>query len=285
MRCCRSIRPSAAAPGLGLALAREIAEAHGGRIALANREGGGLIAVRAVVAGREGMTAAAGAFPPQARCYDSAAGSASMAADNIQIPGYEILRLLGSGGMSTVYLALQRSLDRKVAIKIMRRSGDQASADARQIERRFLLEGRMMAKLPHRNIVAVYDIVSDDNHRLYRDGVSRRRRADRAHAQRPRAGRCGVGDRADRRRARIRAQPRRRASRPEAGQHHVPRQRHAGADRFRHRPLSGRIGDEPDPDRHAGRHADLHESGADQRHCRSMAAPISTASVYFFTNC
>jgi serine/threonine-protein kinase PpkA len=85
-----------------------------------------------------------------------------MATDSVQIPGYEILRPLGSGGMSTVYLALQRSLDRKVAIKIMRRSGDSSSNDTRQIERRFLLEGRMMAKLPHRNIVAVYDIVSND---------------------------------------------------------------------------------------------------------------------------
>jgi hypothetical protein len=64
--------------------------------------------------------------------------------------------------MSTVYLALQRSLDRKVAVKVMRRNftGD---ADANQIEKRFLLEGRMLAKLPHRNIVAVYDIVSSDS--------------------------------------------------------------------------------------------------------------------------
>jgi serine/threonine-protein kinase PpkA len=86
-----------------------------------------------------------------------------MASDTIQIPGYKILRPLGSGGMSTVYLALQSSLDRKVAIKVMRRPGDPDSADARQTERRFLLEGRMMAKLPHRNIAAVYDIVSNDN--------------------------------------------------------------------------------------------------------------------------
>ena len=81
----------------------------------------------------------------------------------IQIPGFELLRPLGSGGMSTVYLALQRSLDRKVAIKIMRRSTGDASADVTQAEKRFLLEGRMMAKLPHRNIVAVYDIVSNES--------------------------------------------------------------------------------------------------------------------------
>lgn len=85
-----------------------------------------------------------------------------MAAESIQIPGYEILRTVGSGGMSKVYLAVQRSLDRKVAIKVMRRSSDAAS-DAGQIEKRFLLEGRMLAKLPHRNIVAVYDIVSNQD--------------------------------------------------------------------------------------------------------------------------
>jgi serine/threonine-protein kinase PpkA len=86
----------------------------------------------------------------------------SMAIGSVQIPGYEILRPLGTGGMSTVYLALQRSLDRKVAIKVMRRGGDLASDENTQAEKRFLLEGRMMAKLPHRNIVAVYDIVSND---------------------------------------------------------------------------------------------------------------------------
>src|SRR5947209_5666959 len=79
---------------------------------------------------------------------------------DVEIPGYELIRPLGSGGMSTVYLAVQRSLARKVAIKVMRRSYEEA--DTRQLEKRFLLEGRMMAKLPHRNIVAVYDIVSND---------------------------------------------------------------------------------------------------------------------------
>ncbi len=74
------------------------------------------------------------------------------------IPGYELIRELGVGGMATVYLAIQSSLDRKVAIKVMRRNID----DADKFERRFLVEGRTLAKLPHRNIVAVYDIVKSD---------------------------------------------------------------------------------------------------------------------------
>ncbi|MEP6938606.1 MAG: protein kinase [Rudaea sp.] len=85
-----------------------------------------------------------------------------MATESIQIPGYELLRTLGSGGMSVVYLALQRSLDRNVAIKVMKRVGLASSEEAKQFERRFLLEGRTMAALPHRNIVAVYDIVTND---------------------------------------------------------------------------------------------------------------------------
>lgn len=75
------------------------------------------------------------------------------------IPGYELIRELGAGGMATVYLAIQRSLDRKVALKVMKRNID----DVEKFEKRFLVEGRTMAKLPHRNIVSVYDIVKSDD--------------------------------------------------------------------------------------------------------------------------
>jgi serine/threonine protein kinase len=78
-----------------------------------------------------------------------------MTTGSTQIPGYELIRELGAGGMANVYLAIQRSLDRKVALKVMKRNIE----DLEKFEKRFLVEGRTMAKLPHRNIVAVYDIV------------------------------------------------------------------------------------------------------------------------------
>ena len=78
----------------------------------------------------------------------------AVASPQVEIPGYELQRELGAGGMATVFLALQRSLERQVAIKVMRRGGSDEG-----MEKRFLLEGRTMAKLPHRNIVGVYDIV------------------------------------------------------------------------------------------------------------------------------
>jgi len=81
-----------------------------------------------------------------------------MAVPAFDIPGYDFVRELGSGGMATVYLAVQRSLDRKVAIKIMRRG----MADT-NTEQRFLNEGRTMARLPHAHIVGVYDIVQNDS--------------------------------------------------------------------------------------------------------------------------
>jgi len=72
----------------------------------------------------------------------------------MNIPGYQIERELGHGGMSTVYLAVQESLGREVALKVMA----PALAADRTFGERFLHEGRTVAHLTHPNILAVYDI-------------------------------------------------------------------------------------------------------------------------------
>jgi serine/threonine-protein kinase PpkA len=78
-----------------------------------------------------------------------------MAAPPVEIPGYQLHRALGEGGMATVFLATQISLDRKVAIKILRTENDD---DPGRTERRFLREGRILAKITHRNVCGIYDI-------------------------------------------------------------------------------------------------------------------------------
>lgn len=72
-----------------------------------------------------------------------------------EIPGYQLLKQIGSGGMATVFLAVQVSLDRKVAIKVLRTSGDD---DPERTEKRFLREGRTLAKITHKNVCGIYDI-------------------------------------------------------------------------------------------------------------------------------
>jgi serine/threonine protein kinase len=72
----------------------------------------------------------------------------------IEIPGYTVLRLLGQGGMATVYLALQQSLSREVALKVLSPS---LALDTVATER-FLREARVSAKLHHPNIVAIHDV-------------------------------------------------------------------------------------------------------------------------------
>ena len=74
-----------------------------------------------------------------------------------QVPGYKLERELGVGGMATVYLATQISLDRKVAIKVLRVAAKD-SADPERHEKRFLREGRMLARLSHKNVCGIYDI-------------------------------------------------------------------------------------------------------------------------------
>jgi TonB family protein len=72
----------------------------------------------------------------------------------IEIPGYTVLRLLGHGGMATVYLAQQKSLGRDVALKVL----TPALASDPVATERFLREARVSAKLHHPNIVAIFDV-------------------------------------------------------------------------------------------------------------------------------
>ncbi|MCB1610296.1 MAG: serine/threonine protein kinase, partial [Xanthomonadales bacterium] len=81
----------------------------------------------------------------------------------ISIPGYEIERELGVGGMARVYLAIQSSLERRVALKVM---APALAADA-SFSKRFLREARTIASLTHPHIVAVYEVGVTNDHLHY----------------------------------------------------------------------------------------------------------------------
>jgi len=77
----------------------------------------------------------------------------------VKIPGYEMLRPIAEGGMASVYLAVQESLGRHVAIKLLKRFDNPDQAQ------RFRNEGRIIASLNHRNIITIHDIgVHEDRH-------------------------------------------------------------------------------------------------------------------------
>lgn len=92
----------------------------------------------------------------------------------MNIPGYQLVRLLGRGGMAEVYLANQISLNREVAIKIIKDPKDPAFRE------RFQSEARTNASLNHPNIVTIHDFGSlDENNyivmELLRGGELRQR--------------------------------------------------------------------------------------------------------------
>ena len=72
---------------------------------------------------------------------------------------YEILEVIGTGGMAVVYKARCHRLNRLVAIKILK---DEFIADE-EFRRRFRAEGEAVAMLSHPNIVSVYDVSSSDD--------------------------------------------------------------------------------------------------------------------------
>jgi len=79
--------------------------------------------------------------------------AANSTVPKIQIPGYKIERELGHGGMAHVYLAIQESFGREVALKIL----SPHLADDEQFSKRFLREARIVSQLNHPNIVTVFD--------------------------------------------------------------------------------------------------------------------------------
>lgn len=72
----------------------------------------------------------------------------------LSLPGYVVLEELGRGGMGVVYKARQISLDRLVALKMIRSA---AIADSNQLAR-FNTEAAALAQLQHPNIVQVFEI-------------------------------------------------------------------------------------------------------------------------------
>ncbi len=66
---------------------------------------------------------------------------------------YVIVRHLGSGGMGSVYVAYDEELDRRVAIKLLHNTDDDAHARARMLR-----EAQALARLSHPNVVQIHDI-------------------------------------------------------------------------------------------------------------------------------
>jgi beta-lactam-binding protein with PASTA domain/tRNA A-37 threonylcarbamoyl transferase component Bud32 len=71
---------------------------------------------------------------------------------------YHVESRLARGGMATVYLALDRRLDRTIAIKVMHPQ----LAEDEEFVSRFIREAKSAARLSHPNVVAVYDQGADD---------------------------------------------------------------------------------------------------------------------------
>jgi tRNA A-37 threonylcarbamoyl transferase component Bud32 len=74
--------------------------------------------------------------------------------DEIALGRYQLLSLIGRGGMGEVYIGYDPELDRKVAIKILRAD----KVDHQGHRARFMREAQAVARLTHPNVVGIYDV-------------------------------------------------------------------------------------------------------------------------------
>jgi hypothetical protein len=80
-----------------------------------------------------------------------------------EVPDYELLDIIGEGGMGVVYAAHQSSIARTVAVKMLK-----PSAKIREDQRdKFISEAVVTGELDHPNIVPIYDLGSNDEGALF----------------------------------------------------------------------------------------------------------------------
>jgi serine/threonine protein kinase len=100
---------------------------------------------------------------------------------NTMLAHYSIVRKIGAGGMGEVYLAQDKKLARKVALKIL--PPEVASNQERM--RRFVQEAKAASALNHPNIITIYEIDEADSRHFiateFIDGETLRQRMKHGH--------------------------------------------------------------------------------------------------------
>lgn len=158
------------------ALSREGAE----RQAFLDRECGSEPALRREVESLLRSYEVAGSFmeaPAVAQAADSLAGSEQKLVPGQRVKHYQIVNLIGEGGMGEVYLATDTILGRRVALKVLPTF---VSNDPDRL-RRFTQEARAASRLSHPNVCVVHEIGETDDGRPfiameYVEGVTLRQR-------------------------------------------------------------------------------------------------------------
>jgi hypothetical protein len=90
-------------------------------------------------------------------------GSHAPPASPAEVPDYELLEMIGEGGMGVVYAAHQSSIARTVAVKMLK-PGAKIAAEQRD---KFISEAVVTGELDHPNIVPIYDLGANDQGALF----------------------------------------------------------------------------------------------------------------------